>query len=342
MGLLSKPLSRPLRNQRQLGETVMASKKTRDRKYQLADELRQHFDTYSKLFVVECDNVGSNQLHEIRKNMRGKALVYCGKNTQMRRVIRELEEEGRPELEKIRLSCKLNVAFVFTNDSLPVIRDMIVENKKASPAKAGAVAQCDVIIPKGVTALEPSMTSFLQALNISSKITKGSIEIVNDVELFKAGQKVDASQAALLQKLDILPFAYGLIPIAVFDGNSLFAPAVLDIEDSQILASFSNCIKNTVALSLEFKMPTVASVPYSILLSFANLLAVAAETEHTFKEAEGIKAYLADPSVFASAAPAAGASTGGGAAAAAAPVEEEEEEEMAPAANLFGDEGDDY
>merc|ERR1711924_205728 len=69
--------------------------------------------------------------------------------------------------------------------------------------------------------------------------------------------------------------------------------------------------------------------------SHSNLLAVAAETEHTFKEAEGIKAYLADPSAFASAAPA--ASAGGSAPAAAAAVEEEEEEEdMAPATNLFG------
>jgi len=318
----------------------MASKKTRDRKYQLADELIEHFDTYQKLFVVEVDNVGSNQLHEIRKAMRGTAVVYCGKNTQMRRVIRQLEET-RPELEKVRLACKLNVAFVFTNDSLPKVRDMILENKKASPAKAGALAQVSVTVEKGVTQLEPSMTSFLQALNISSKITKGSIEIVNDVLLFKQGEKVDASQAALLQKLEILPFSYGLVPIAVFDGNSLFAPAVLDIEDDMILASFTNAIKNTVCVSLELNMPTVASVPYSILLAFANLLAVAAETEHTFKEAEKIKAYLADPSAFACAAPAAGAAASGGGAAAAAVEEEEEEEDMAPAANLF-DGGDDY
>jgi len=320
----------------------MASKKSRDRKYQLADELKEHFDTFSKLFVVEVDNVGSNQLHEIRKTLRGKAVIYCGKNTQMRRVIRELEENGRPELEKVRQACTLNVALVFTNDSLPVIRDMITAEKKASPAKAGAVAQCDVVVPKGITALEPSMTSFLQALNISSKITKGSIEIVNDVELFKAGDKVDASQAALLQKLDILPFSYGLVPIAVFDGNSLFAPAVLDIEDSQIIATFGYAIKNTVAVSFECSMPTVASVPYSILLSFANLLAVAAETEHTFKEAEEIKKFLADPSAFASAAPVAAAGGGGGAAAAAVVEEEEEEEDMAPATNLFGGDGDDY
>jgi len=320
----------------------MASKKTKDRKYQLADELKEHFDNFSKLFVVDCDNVGSDQLHNIRKNMRGHAVVYCGKNTQMRRVIRELEVD-RPELEKIRQACKLNVALVFTNADLCQTRDMILENKKPSAAKAGALAQCDVTIEKGITALEPSMTQFLQALNIGSKITKGSIEIINDVELLKEGQKIDASQAALLQKLEITPFEYGLVPLWVFDNGSLFEPAVLDIADSQIVATFQHCLRQTACVSLELGMPTVASVPYSILLAFSNLLAVAAETEFTFKEAEEIKAYLADPSAFASAAPVATASSGGatGGKAAAAVEEEDEEEEMTAGPGLF-EEADDY
>jgi len=320
----------------------MASKKTKDRKYQLADELKEHFDNYSKLFIVDCDNVGSDQLHNIRKNMRSVATIYCGKNTQMRRVIRELEVD-RPELEKVRQACKLNVALVFTNSNLSEIRDMILENKKPSAAKAGAQAQCDVTIEKGITALEPSMTQFLQALNIGSKITKGSIEIINDVELLKTGQKIDASQAALLQKLEITPFEYGLMPLWVFDNGSLFEPAVLDIEDSQILSVFQSCLRNTACVSLELGMPTVASVPYSILLAFSNLLAVAAETEFTFKEAEEIKAYLEDPSAFASAA--GPAETAGPAAAttgaAAAVEEEDEEEEMTAGPGLFEEE-DDY
>lgn len=117
---------------------------------------------------------------------------------------------------------------------------------------------------------------------------------------------------------------------------------MLDIEDSQILAAFSQAVKNTAIVSIELGMPTVASIPYSVLLSFANLLAVAAETEYTFKEAEAIKAYLADPSAFAvAAAPA--AATGSTAAAAAVVEEEEEEEDDIPAAGgLFDDAGDDY
>lgn len=319
----------------------MATKKSKERKYQLAIELKEHFDNYSKLFVVDCDNVGSDQMHDIRKNLRGEAVVYGGKNTQMRRVIRELEEE-RPELEKVRQACKKNVALIFTNGDLSYMRDKILANKKPSQAKAGALAQCDVTVEKGLTALEPSHTLFLQALNIASKITKGSIEIINDVELLKEGQKIDASQAALLQKLGITPFKYGLIPLWVFDNGTLFEPAVLDIEDDQILATFQSCLRNTAAVSLELGMPTVASVPYSVLLAFSNLLALAVQTEFSFKEAEEIKAYLHDPSAFASAAPIASESTGGDVGGTTVAVEEEdEEEEIAAGPGLFGEE-DDY
>jgi hypothetical protein len=38
--------------------------------------------------------------------------------------------------------------------------------------------------------MDPSQTSFFQALAIATKINKGTIEIVSDVHLIKAGDKV--------------------------------------------------------------------------------------------------------------------------------------------------------
>jgi len=295
----------------------MASKKQKDRKYQLAEELTEHFGNYSKMFLVDVDNVGSNQLHQIRIALRGKALIYCGKNTQMRRVIRELEKEN-PQLERVRNVLKLNLAIVFTNGNLSEIRDVIVTNKVAAPARAGQLAQCNVIVPAGNTGMEPTMTSFLQALNIPSKITKGSIEILSPVDLIMQGDRVEASQAALLEKLDIRPFSYGLVVRHVYDDGAMYDPAVLDITDEIILGNFAAGIRNVAALSLETGLPTVASVPYSIVLAFKNLLAIAAETDYTFPQAEEMKAFLANPEAFASAGPAAG---GDAPAAAAAVVE---------------------
>jgi len=314
----------------------MATKKLKERKYELADQLKQHFQDYTKLFLVDVDNVGSNQIHQIRIALRGKAIIYCGKNTQMRRVVRQLEvEQGMTQLEKVRLSLKLNVAIVFTNENLSEIRDIIVKNKVAAPARAGATAQCDVIVPAGNTGMEPTMTSFLQALNIPSKITKGSIEILNPVPLIKEGDKVEASQASLLEKLSIFPFSYGLIVVSVYDDGSMYDAAVLDITDEAIMASISAGIRNVACVSLITGAPTIASVPYSILLGFTNLVAVACETEYTFKEAESIKEFIANPDAFASAAPAAAAP--GAAAPAAEAKKSSSESEGAAGAGMFGD-----
>lgn len=322
----------------------MATKKVRARKEELAEDLKNLFDTHETVFVVGVDNVTSNQLHEIRKDLRGDATIYCGKNTQMRRVIRLLEEET-PAYEKIRAACKTNVALVFTNKDASEIRSKISENKMQAAAKAGAINQCDVIIPAGLTALEPTMTAFLQALNISSKITKGNIEILNETHLLKIGEKCDASSAALLAKLGICPFSYGLVPRQIYQNGAMFAPEVLDITDDQILTSFKMGMKNVAAVSLELSMPTMVSVPYTILLAFGNLLAVAAATEFSFKEAEEIKAYLKDPSAFACAAPVAVAG-GDAPAAAAAPAAAEssdDEDGGAVGGGLFDDGGgDDY
>lgn len=76
---------------------------------------------------------------------------------------------------------KGNVGFVFTKEELTEIRDLILANKVAAPAKAGAIAPCDVFVPKGNTGLGPEKTSFFQALAIPTKIAKGTIEILVSV-----------------------------------------------------------------------------------------------------------------------------------------------------------------
>lgn len=262
----------------------MATKKSNARKYELADQLETLFDEYKSILIVQSDNVGSNQMHAIRKVLRGKAVIYCGKNTQIRRVIRKLEENGRPELDKLRAAMKLNVSLVFTNMALGECAKLCEDNRMPAPAKAGQSAQVGVKIDKGITCLEPTQTTFLQALNIGSKITKGMIEILNDHQLFNAGDKIDASQAALLQKMGILPFAYGLIVIKAFDEGTLFDAEVLKITDEILVNTFKSACMNIAAVSIELSQPNMCSVPYSILLAYSNLLAITDQTDYSFKQ----------------------------------------------------------
>jgi len=262
-------------------------------------------DEYPKCFIVGVDNVGSKQMQQIRVSLRGTAVLLMGKNTMMRKAIKG-HIENNPNLEKLLPSIRGNVGFVFTNEDLCEVREKIVNNKVKAPARAGAIAPVDVMIPAQNTGLGPEKTSFFQALHIPTKISKGTIEIINDIHLIKVGDKVGASEATLLNMLNISPFSYGLLIQSVYDSGTIFAPEVLDITPDDLRARFMQGVRNVAAVYLKIGYPTAASAPHSIVNGLKNLVAVAISTDISFKAADMAKEYLKDPSKFASAAPAAG------------------------------------
>jgi len=269
--------------------------------------LVQLMDEFPKCFIVGADNVGSKQMQQIRIGLRGSAVVLMGKNTMMRKAIKG-HLENNPALEKILPYIRGNVGFVFTSGDLVEVRDKLLENKVRAPAKPGAMAPLDVIIPAQNTGLGPEKTSFFQALAIATKISKGTIEIISDVHILKEGERVGASEATLLNMLNISPFSYGLQVQMVYDSGTIFEPKILDIKPEDLQARFMAGVRNVAAVSLQIGYPTVASVPHSLINGFKNLLAVAAVTEISFKEAETVKEFIKDPSKFAAvaAAPAGG------------------------------------
>ena len=251
--------------------------------------------------MVSADNVGSKQMQQIRFALRGKAEVLMGKNTMMRKALKG-QVEKNPSLEKLLPHIIGNVGFVFTKEDLLEIRDILLSNQKEAPAKAGAIAPVDVFVDKVNTGLGPEKTSFFQALSIPTKITKGTIEILSDIHLVKKGEKVGASEAALLGMLKIYPFSYGLVCKTVFDNGSVYSPDILDIKPEDLIGNFMSGIANVASVSLEIGYPTVASVPHSIVNGFKNVAAVCLESDVDIKEIQTIKEYLADPSKFATAA----------------------------------------
>jgi len=315
-----------------------------ERKAEYFDRMKEMLSTYTKCFVVEVDNVGSNQLQKTRIGLRGKGEILMGKNTMMRKVLKEFVEENPDAPQEALIEVlRGNVGFVFTNGDLGDVRNVLEENVRPAPARVGAVAPCNVIVPKGPTGCDPGQTAFFQTLQIATKITRGQIEIVNDIQLIDEGDKVTASQAALLQKLEISPFTYGLKLKSVYDNGSLFDAKVLDITDDVLAAKFGEALKTLASLSLAIGYPTQASVPHSIANAFKVILSVTIGLDnYTFDKAETYKEYLKDPSKFAGSG--GGGGGGGGAAAEEAAEEEPEEEEMeAPAVDMFGgDDGGDY
>jgi large subunit ribosomal protein LP0 len=250
---------------------------------------------YTKVFVVEVDNVGSQQLQMTRKQMRGTSELLMGKNTLIRTVFKAfLTKNPNHPFANLLPKVKGNVGFVFTNSDLPKVRDMILANRVPAPARVGSIAPVDVKVPAGPTGCDPGQTNFFQVLQIPTKIVKGQIEITNDVNLIKKGDKVGSSEAALLTKLNIKPFSYGLSIESVYDNGSIFSVDILDIDDAQLLSRFSFALSRLAAVSLQIGYPTQASIPHSIGNAYKNILAITSSLEnYTFDKAEKFFAALA-------------------------------------------------
>lgn len=299
-------------------------------------------ETKSQCLIVDIDNVGSKQMQNIRVALRGKCTLLMGKNTMIRTALRnrilETEDEGMAELVK---AVNGNMGFIFCEEgALEDARKVIESEVVPAMAKAGITAPCGVSIPQGPSGLEPSQTSFFQALNIGTKIVKGMIEIISETQIVFKGERVTLSAQALLTKMGVKPFQYGMKIRSVYQDGAVFDAAVLDITDDVMVGKFMAGVANVAAFSREIGIPTAAGLPHMMCNAFKNMVALVSDIDFSFPEADEIKAILSDPEALAkmqaaaASAPAAGGA--GGAAPAAAAVVEEEEEEEEMDFDLFG------
>jgi len=294
----------------------------RIRKEKFVVKLKEAVAEYNNVLIVGVDNVGSNQMQKVRLALRGKAIVLMGKNTLIRKILRDLvEQEKLTKLETLIPLVVGNMGFVFTNHNLPEIRKIILENKVPAAAKSGSFAPADVFIPPGPTGLDPGQTNFFQALNIATKIVKGAIEITNEVHLIKAGDKVTMSHVALLDKINIRPFFYGFKVTDVYEDGTVYSASILDMDQDALMGKFLEGVRKLAAISLAIGYPNAASISHIINNGYKKLLAISLATDIEFAESKKFKDYLANPGAFAAAAPAA---AGGKAPAAAAGGKKEE------------------
>lgn len=304
----------------------LSAKKIRKNAYWA--KLEAALTEYKNVLIITVDFVGSKQMQNVRSAIRGEGVILMGKNTIMRKVIRDMSVD-KPKLANLLPFIKGNMGLIFSHKSLADLRKKVMEFKMPASAKSGVIAPIDVSIPAGPTGLDPGQTSFFQTLNVATKITKGSIEITTAVRLCIAGEKVTTSAVALLAKLDIKPFEYGIEVPTVYEDGSVYAASVLDLGASDLMDMFCGAVAALASISFEIGTMNAATIPHSFGRAFNALIAIALETEIEFAELTVIKELLANGP-----APAAGGAT---VAAAPAAVEEEEEEEAAPAMDMFGD-----
>eukprot|EP00331_Platyophrya_macrostoma_P000669 CAMPEP_0176406464 /NCGR_PEP_ID=MMETSP0127-20121128/887_1 /TAXON_ID=938130 /ORGANISM="Platyophrya macrostoma, Strain WH" /LENGTH=323 /DNA_ID=CAMNT_0017785595 /DNA_START=53 /DNA_END=1024 /DNA_ORIENTATION=+ len=304
-------------------------------------KLNGYLDQYSKIIICNMNNVRSQQVHDVRRDLRGKGAFLMGKKTLQAKIVdnRASRADATANDQLLNKKCEElslltgNTGLLFTNSEVSEISAILDRYRVQAPARVGAIAPCDVIIPAGNTGMEPTATSFFQALQIATKINKGTVEIIADKKVLSEGDKVDNSTAALLQKLKISPFYYQVEIVSVWDRGVIFSKKDLSTTDAQIEKFLIEGISNMSALSLGAGIPTASTFPIMLADAFKSLLGASIASEYVFEEYNGAKlrqdaidGKLGGAAPAAAAAPVAAAAAP--AAAAKAPEPEEEDDDL--------------
>jgi large subunit ribosomal protein LP0 len=279
----------------------------KEKKRIIINNLYEAFTKYKQVLVVKLDNVSSNQIQQARVALRQqkKGIMIVGKNTVVCRAIAlavkapKENEKGfdirkdwfadQAQVARLEELLKGKVGLIFSDAPVFEIKPIIESNKKPAAAKVGMVAPLDVTIPPGPTGMDPSQISFFHALNMSTKINKGQIEITKEFRVCTVGKKVGNSESVLLQKLNIKPFSYGMEIFRVYDDGTILTPEIFNMNPSEIIGKFQNAANKIAAISLAIGQPNQLSAPHLVVNAFKNVASIALGAGLSFKALEGLQ-----------------------------------------------------
>jgi len=109
---------------------------------------------------------------------------------------------------------------------------------------------------------------------MSTKINKGQIEITKEYKVCTTGRKIGSSEVALLEKMNLKPFFYGMKVVAAYDDGSILGADIVSLSAENILAKFSEGVRNVAAISLVTGIPSEVAVPHLVIDAFKNLAAI--------------------------------------------------------------------
>jgi large subunit ribosomal protein L10 len=221
------------------------------------EEIKKHAAQYTRVGLVDMYGIPAAQVQQIRRNLRGKAVIKVVRNTL---ITHALDEIGG-KLTGLDKYVSGHSAMIFTNDNPFKLFKALEKTKTKMAAKPGETAPEDIVIEKGPTSFKPGpIVGELQQAGIPAAIEGGKVKIRETKTIVKKGAVINKKVADVLIKLDIKPMDVGLALQAAFYEGDMYEPSVLAIDETAILAQISLAAAQAFNLSVNAAIPTKETI----------------------------------------------------------------------------------
>jgi large subunit ribosomal protein L10 len=216
-------------------------------------EIKKHAKEYTLIGLVDMYGIPAQQVQQIRRNLRGKAVIKVTRNTLIEHALAEIGGDTKGLTKYI----SGHSAMIFSNDNPFKLYKQLEKTKTKMAAKAGETAPEDIVIEKGPTSFKPGpIVGELQQAGIPAAIEGGKVKIRETKTVVKKGGVISAKLAGVLIKLDIKPMDVGLALQAAFHEGNLYEPSVLAVDETKLLAQLQLAGQQAFNLSVNAAIPT--------------------------------------------------------------------------------------
>jgi large subunit ribosomal protein L10 len=238
------------------------------------DDIKKNVKQYKLIGLVDMYGIPAQQVQQIRRNLRGKAVIKVTRNT----LIRHAFEEIGGNVKNLSKYISGHSAIIFTNDNPFKLYKQLEKTKTKMAAKAGEKAPEDIVIASGPTSFKPGpIVGELQQAGIPAAIEGGKVKIRETKTVVKKGGVISAKLATILVKLDIKPMDVGVLLQVAFHDGSIYEPSVLAVDETVILGQIALANRQAVALSLEAAIPTKQTAPALLIKAVRDARGLAVE-----------------------------------------------------------------
>jgi len=204
-----------VRKRMKTSEKKIEKREVPEYKIKIVSELADKMKKSRTILIASTRGLPSSQFHEIKKNLRGKAVVRVAKKTA---VLRAIDSVGKASLDKLKDNIGADIALFFSELDPFALSGLLADNKSAAKAKAGDIAPEDVNVEPGPTNLIPGPAiSELSGVGLKVAVEGGKLAIKLPRTIVKAGEAIKENVASVMAKLDIKPMKVGFEPVAAYD-----------------------------------------------------------------------------------------------------------------------------
>jgi large subunit ribosomal protein L10 len=217
------------------------------------EEIKKNAGKYTLVGLVDMYGIPAAQVQQIRRNLRGKAVIRVTRNTLIAHALGEIGGK----MTGLSKYVSGHSAMIFTNDNPFKLFRQLEKTKTKMAAKAGETAPQDIVVEKGPTSFKPGpIVGELQQAGIPAAIEGGKVKIRETRTIVKKGTVISPKVADVMIKLDIKPMDVGLALQAAFYQGDVYEPSVLAIDETAILAQIQLAGQQAFNLSVNAAIPT--------------------------------------------------------------------------------------